>query len=78
MPVGCRLLVRSKKDWRVAVVSRVVEGQTVLSVASPRGRNYRLRRDSAIGLEYDGSIPYLLTEEPEKWRDNFSRYDSRW
>lgn len=78
IPVGGRLLVRSKKDWRVAVVARIVEGQIVLSVASPRGRNYRLRRDAAMALTYDGSIPYLLTDETEKWRDNFSRYDSRW
>ncbi|HEV8591198.1 MAG TPA: hypothetical protein VGQ55_03775 [Pyrinomonadaceae bacterium] len=78
MPVGCRLLVRSRTDWRVAVVARVVEGQIVLSVASPRGRNYRLRRDSGIELANDGPIPYLVSDYAEKWRDNFSRYDSRW
>ena len=78
MPIGCRLLVRSKKDWRVAVVARVVEGQIVLSVASPRGMNYRLRRDAELELSYDGSIPYLHADAPEHWRDNFTRYDSRW
>lgn len=78
MPIGCRLLVRSRKDWRVAVVSRIADGQIVLSVASPKGRNYRLRRGAELTLGFDGSIPYLIADAPEKWRDNFSPYDSRW
>lgn len=78
MPIGCRLLVRSKKDWRVAVVARVVEGQIVLSVASPRGRNYRLRRDPLIELLFDGQIPYISDDHTDLWRDNFSQYDMRW
>lgn len=78
MPLGGRLLVRSKTDWRVAVVSRIVEGEITLSVSSPRGRNYRLRRTADTELSYDGLIPFLTSESAEAWHENFSTYDSRW
>jgi hypothetical protein len=35
IPLGGRLLIRSKKDWRVAVVSRIGEDKITISVASP-------------------------------------------
>jgi hypothetical protein len=35
MPIGARLLVRSKKDWRVAVVSQFYEEKATLIVCSP-------------------------------------------
>lgn len=78
MPIGCRLLVRSRRDWRVAVVARVVDDKIVLSVASPKGRNYRLRRDSTAVVVFDGAIPYLPHGRAEEWRDNLTGYDTRW
>jgi hypothetical protein len=79
MPLGGRLLVRSKKDWRVAVVSRIsVEGVITLSVASPRGTNYRLRRDADTEIAFDGTIPFLTSDSDDAWHENFSSYDSRW
>jgi hypothetical protein len=78
IPLGGRLLVRSKKDWRVAVVSRIAEGSITLSVASPRGGTYRLRRVPETLIAFDGLIPYLQFEPIENWRDNFSVYDLRW
>ncbi|MEP7147353.1 MAG: hypothetical protein ABI857_00535 [Acidobacteriota bacterium] len=78
IPLGARLLVRSKKDWRVAVVSRIAEDQITISVASPTGYNYRLRRAVDASISFDGRIPFLVIEESDTWRDNFSTYDMRW
>jgi len=54
------------------------EGRVVLTVCSPGGYTYRLRRDLDAEIFYEGSIPILKYDEPENWRDNFSRYDYRW
>jgi hypothetical protein len=78
IPIGGRLLVRSRKDWRTAVVARRVEDQITLSVSSASGRNYRLRRSVDCEIETDGLIPFLIVESAENWRENFSRYDVRW
>lgn len=77
-PLGGRLLVRSKKDWRFAVISRKTEEFISLSIASPRGGNYRVRRLASLEIAFDGSIPFLLADHPDTWRDNFSAYDMRW
>ena len=78
LPVGSRLLVRSKVDWRFAAVARSVEAKVVLTVASPSGHNYRLHRDPALPLSIEGSIPVLVADFADTWRENFSRYDARW
>jgi hypothetical protein len=77
-PVGCRLLVRSKKNWRFAVVCRKTEEFISLSVASPKGGTYRLRRAADIEINFDGAVPYLVANETDGWRENFSPYDLRW
>lgn len=77
-PVGFRLLVRSKSDWRPAVVCRKTDEFVSLAVASPKGGTYRLRRAASIELLFDGQVPYLRAKEKDNWRDNFSRYDIRW
>lgn len=78
MPLGGRLMVRSRKDWRVAVVCRIGEEKVVLSISSPSGYNYRLHRviDSEVAIE--GSIPFLIAEDAEHWRENLTSYDVRW
>ena len=78
LPLGGRLLIRSKKDWRVAVVCRIAEDKITISVASPGGYNYRLRRPADAPLDHDGLIPFLCLESAEPWRENFSPYDVRW
>lgn len=78
IPLGGRLLVRSKKDWRTAVVSRIGDDFITLSIASPTGYNYRIRRTADLEIGFDGLIPFLRMEDTESWRDNFSSYDSRW
>ncbi|MFN6963826.1 MAG: hypothetical protein ACK4S4_08675 [Pyrinomonadaceae bacterium] len=78
MPIGARLLVRSKKDWRAACVSRIVNETVVLSICSPSGHTYRLRRTVDAGVGLDGPIPFLITDSADGWRDNLSAYDRRW
>lgn len=78
LPIGARLLIRSKKDWRVAVVSQIFEEKATLIVCSPSGRTYRLRRLTEMKIVYDGKIPILVCDSEENWRDNFSKYDTRW
>jgi len=78
LPIGARLLIRSKTEWRGAVVSRFFEEKATLIVCSPSGRTYRLRRLSEMEIIYDGKIPILKSDSKENWRDNFSKYDSRW
>lgn len=78
LPVGSRLVVRSKVDWRFAAVSKFVEERVVLTVCSPKGGTYRLRRQSDTILVRDGLLYVLPYDCEDTWRDNFGRYDSRW
>ena len=78
LPIGARLLIRSKTDWRVAVVSKFYEGKATLIVCSPNGRTYRLRRLIEMEIVFDGKIPILKIESEENWRENFTKYDFRW
>ncbi len=78
LAVGTRLLVRSRLDWRFAAVSRVAEDRIVLTVCSPTGRTYRLRREMDAQIVMEGTIPILPHDKAEDWRGNFSRYDLRW
>ena len=78
LAIGSRLLVRSKTDWRFAAISKVVEERVVLTVCSPKGGTYRLRRDLDTTVIRDGILYILPYECDDTWRDNFSRYDVRW
>jgi hypothetical protein len=78
LPVGARLLIRSKKDWRVAVVSQFNKEKATLIVCSPSGRTYRLHRNLEVAIVFDGTIPILKIESKENWRENFTKYDFRW
>lgn len=75
LPVGARLIVRCRKDWRDATVVAVTFEAVTLSVISPTGRTYRLRRPPGSAISFDGSIP-LLGEG--HWRAGLARYDTRW
>lgn len=78
LPIGARLLVRSKKDWRTAAISRIGEEKIVLTICSPTGRTYRLYREPDVEIAYAGIIPILKPDTDENWRDNFTTYDTRW
>lgn len=78
LPIGARLLVRTKNDWRAAVVSQFYTEKATLIVCSPSGRTYRLRRLLEMEITFDGKIAILKCDLEENWRENFSRYDERW
>jgi hypothetical protein len=75
LPVGAKLLVQCKKDWRTAVVSGFFEGRVTLIICSPSGRTYRKSCDVETLLDFDGALPLL---GDGVWRETFVRYDSRW
>jgi len=70
--------VRSRTDWRFAAVSRIADERVILTVCSPTGRTYRLRRDATTEIVLNGPIPVLTTLFEDDWHDNFGSYDSRW
>lgn len=78
LPIGSRLLYRSKDDWRSAVISRFGEEKATLIVCSPTGRTYRLSRLLETEIFFDGKFPVLKSGKKDTWRENFTTYDSRW
>jgi hypothetical protein len=75
LPVGSRLILRCRKDWRDATVVAVSPEQITLSVGSPSGHTYRVRRPADSLLSLDGEIPVLGAG---CWRMGRVRYDVRW
>lgn len=77
LPLGARLVLRCRKDWRTATVAFIDAdtARVVLSVGSPSGHTYRLRRPSDSPLIFDGPIPVLGEGQ---WRAGLARYDARW
>ena len=75
LPVGSRLILRCRKDWRDAAVVAVSTEKVTLSVGSPSGHTYRVRRAPDSPLFLDGSIPVL---GEGCWRAGRARYDLRW
>lgn len=77
LPLGARLILRCRKDWRAAAVCAFEPdaARVVLSVASPSGHTYRLRRPADSPLSLDGPLPVL---GEGTWRAAFARYDLRW
>jgi hypothetical protein len=77
LPVGARLILRCRADWRAATVA-AFEPETarvVLNVASPTGHTYRVRRPEDSPLTRDGEVPVL---GEGRWRVSLARYDIRW
>ncbi|HEY0173862.1 MAG TPA: hypothetical protein VGB98_22800 [Pyrinomonadaceae bacterium] len=77
LPVGARLILRCRADWRAATVAFLdaAGGRVVLNVASPGGHTYRVRRPADSPLAYDGHLPVL---GQGSWRAGLARYDVRW
>ena len=77
LPLGARLILRCRKDWRTATVAfkDAAASSVVLSVGSPNGHTYRLRRPFDSPLTHDGHIPVLGEGH---WRAGLIRYDRRW
>lgn len=76
LPIGARLLVRSRTDWRFATVAAATPERITLTVCSPSGRTYRLRRNPDLPLHLDGAIP--IAGDRGTWRISLARYDLRW
>ena len=75
LPVGARLILRCRKDWRDASISAASPEGITLSVGSASGHTYRVRRPHDSLLFLDGSIPVL---GEGCWRASRISYDSRW
>ncbi|HEX7314972.1 MAG TPA: hypothetical protein VF297_13675 [Pyrinomonadaceae bacterium] len=77
LPVGARLILRCRADWRAATVASFEPqlGRVVLNVASPGGHTYRVRRPADAALAHDGHFPVLGEGQ---WRAGLARYDVRW
>ncbi len=77
LPVGARLILRCRADWRTATVAAfdAAKARVVLSVASPGGHTYRVRRPADSPLTHDGHLPVL---GEGCWRAGLARYDVRW
>ena len=78
LPLGSHLILRCRKDWRTATVVRIELDQITLSVSSPTGRTYRMRRPPDAPLTFAGSIPLLGDTASSCWRAQLARYDVRW
>ena len=77
LPVGARLILRCRADWRAATVAAhdPSAARVVLNVASPGGHTYRVRRPQDSPLAHDGHLPVL---GEGSWRAGLARYDNRW
>ena len=77
LPVGARLILRCRADWRAATVASYEPdtARVVLNVASPNGHTYRVRRPADATLTHDGHLPILGEGQ---WRAGLARYDVRW
>lgn len=75
LPLGSRLILRSRKDWRTAAVIAITVDRITLSVASPTGYTYRMYRSHDTPIFFDGSIPLLCAGG---WRVGLAQYDVRW
>jgi hypothetical protein len=75
LPIGARLILRCRADWRTATVAAFESERVVLSVASPTGHTYRVRRPHDSALSFDGHVPIL---GEGCWRAGLARYDVRW
>jgi hypothetical protein len=78
LPLGAHLILRCRKDWRDATVVAHAPDCVTLSVGSPKGRTYRVRRTPDAALFLDGSIPILGESKTLSWRCGLARYDVRW
>ena len=76
LPLGARLLLECRKDWRTASVSFIGATHVALNVCAPSGRTYRLRRPADAVVAREGGL--LILGSATAWRVHLCRYDMRW
>ena len=78
LPLGARLILRCRRDWRMAAVALIAPEGIMLAVCSPTGHTYRVRRPTDAPLTFDGYVPVLGAAGTNGWRAALARYDARW
>jgi hypothetical protein len=78
LAVGTRLVIRTKTDWRSAVISRVGESGVSLRVCCSTGRVYWTKRAAEMEVLLEENIFRLETIAEEDWRTNFAKFEMRW
>lgn len=78
LPLGGRLLVRSKTEWRNASISRIADERIAISVESRRGRTYKIFRHPETEVAKDEMLCYLVCGDPPDWRTHLMHTDRRW
>ncbi|QQS32487.1 MAG: hypothetical protein IPM50_12630 [Acidobacteriota bacterium] len=78
LPLGGRLLVRAKTEWRNAAISRIGDERVSISVESRRGRTYKIFRHPDTEVAKTRTLFYLICGELPDWRTNFLTPDPRW
>ncbi|MBX3292246.1 MAG: hypothetical protein KF881_05050 [Acidobacteria bacterium] len=78
LPLGGRLLVRSKTEWRNAAISRISNERVSISVESKRGRTYKIFRHPETEVAKECSFYYVVCGESPDWKTNFLSPDRRW
>ncbi len=78
LPLGARIVLRCRADWRDATVVSVTPDRITLSVNAPSGRTYRVRRPADSPLNFDGEMPVLGDDSKGSWRAGLAHYDARW
>ncbi|MEW6362013.1 MAG: hypothetical protein AB1477_07845 [Acidobacteriota bacterium] len=78
MPIGSRILFRSRNEWRAASIARVADGRVSIQIASPLGRIYRISRSADTALYFDGRFYRLRPKVNSGDFVPVAVYDRRW
>lgn len=78
LPLGGRILVRSKTEWRNAAIARIGDERISISVESRRGRTYKIFRHPETEVAKESAFFYLVCGEEPNWKLNFLSPDRRW
>jgi hypothetical protein len=77
LPTGTRVVIRSRTDWRTGAIARSNDEKVTVSVASPSGRNYRIRLEKSIRVNTREPIYIIPKGSDVDWLSVFCEYDDR-
>jgi hypothetical protein len=78
LATGTRMLYRAKNEWRQAVISRDFGSKVELTIANPKGRNYRIRKAKDSQIFSIKNILVLMPDYPRLLSGPLAKYDNRW